>query len=96
MGPARHCPGHPIPIINLGIIIFSRISWYNHDINRRGMRVNKPWIEKTSIEDLKNSEFGFQAGGWALRAGGHDTVFCALRSFSPSKKDPPQADLAMP
>ena len=26
----------------------------------------------------------------------HDTVFCALRSFSTSKKDPPQADLGMP
>jgi hypothetical protein len=56
MGPARHCPGHAI--INLGIIIFSRSSWYNHGIKRRGRRVNKPWIEKTSTEDLKNSEFG--------------------------------------
>jgi len=42
----------------LGIIIFFRSSWYNHDINRRGRRVNKPWIEKTSTQDLKNSEFG--------------------------------------
>ncbi len=40
MGPARHCPWHPI--INLGIISFFRSSWYNHDINRRGRRVNKP------------------------------------------------------
>jgi hypothetical protein len=32
----------------LGIIIFPRSYWYNHDINRRGRRVNKPWIEKTS------------------------------------------------
>jgi hypothetical protein len=42
----------------LGIIIFLRSSGYNHDIKRRGRRVNKPWIEKTSTEDLKNSEFG--------------------------------------
>jgi hypothetical protein len=47
----------------LGIIIFFRSSWYSHDINRRGRRVNKPWIEKTSTEDLKNSEFGLRPGG---------------------------------
>jgi hypothetical protein len=44
----------------LGIISLFRSSWYNHDINRRGRRVNKPWIEKTSTEDLKNSEFGLR------------------------------------
>jgi hypothetical protein len=25
--------------------------------------INKPWIEKTSTEDLKNSEFGLRPGG---------------------------------
>ena len=36
---------------------------------------------------------GLRAGSGA---GGHDTVSCALKNFSTSKRDPPQADLAMP
>jgi hypothetical protein len=44
-GACRHGPLHPIIIS--GIIILSRSSWYNHDVNRRGRRVNKSWIEKT-------------------------------------------------
>jgi hypothetical protein len=56
MGPARHCQRHPI--IKVGHYYFSQEFWYNHDINRRGRRVNKPWIEKTSTEALKSSESG--------------------------------------
>ena len=36
--------------------------------------INKPWIEKTSTEDLKNSEFGLRPVGQRLRPGGQDAV----------------------
>jgi len=58
----------------LGIIIFPRAFWHSHGINWRGRRVNKPWIEKTSTEDLKNCEFGLRPVGQRLRPGGQDAV----------------------
>jgi len=36
--------------------------------------INKPWIEKTSTEDLKNCEFGLRPVGQRLRPGGQDAV----------------------